>query len=151
MKVVLSIGSNLGNREENLSNAVAELNKIIEITHLSTVLETDPVGGPEQPDYLNAILIAECFLDPADLLKKTLEIEKNLGRTREVRWGARTIDIDLIIAGDLVIDSEFLTLPHPRAHERAFVLEPWFEIDPGAEIPGKGRVADLLAELTTEE
>lgn len=151
MKVVLSLGSNLGEREENISQAVAELNKIIEVTHLSTILETDPVGGLEQPDYLNAVLIGESSLDPKELLTKTLEIEKNLGRTREVRWGARTIDIDLIIAGDLIMNTEFLTLPHPRAHERAFVLEPWLEIDPEGEIPGRGRIELLLAELASEE
>ena len=151
MKVVIALGSNLGDRAENISRAVSELNKIIEVTHLSTIYETDPVGGPEQPDYLNAVLIGESELDPADLLTKTLEIESALGRTREVRWGARTLDIDLIIAGDVVSNSEFLILPHPRAHERAFVLEPWLEIEPDAVLPGRGSVAALLSQLSIEE
>jgi 2-amino-4-hydroxy-6-hydroxymethyldihydropteridine diphosphokinase len=150
MKVVIALGSNLGDRAENISKAVSELNKIIEVTHLSTIYETDPVGGPEQPDYLNAVLIGESELDPADLLTKTLEIESALGRTREVRWGARTLDIDLIVAGDVVINSEFLILPHPRAHERAFVLEPWLEIEPDAVLPGRGSVAALLSQLSIE-
>ncbi len=151
MKVVIALGSNLGDRAENISKAVSELTKIIEVTHLSTIYETDPVGGPEQPDYLNAVLIGESELDPADLLTKTLEIESALGRTREVRWGARTLDIDLIIAGDVVSNSEFLILPHPRAHERAFVLEPWLEIEPDAVLPGRGSVAALLSQLSIEE
>jgi len=151
MKVVIALGSNLGERAENISRAVSELNKIIEVTHLSTIYETDPVGGPEQPDYLNAVLIGESELDPADLLTKTLEIESALGRTREVRWGARTLDIDLIVAGDVVSNSEFLILPHPRAHERAFVLEPWLEIEPDAVLPGRGSVAALLSQLSIEE
>lgn len=151
MKVVIALGSNLGDRAENISKAVSELTKIIEVTHLSTIYETDPVGGPEQPDYLNAVLIGKSELDPADLLTKTLEIESALGRTREVRWGARTLDIDLIIAGDVVSNSEFLILPHPRAHERAFVLEPWLEIEPDAVLPGRGSVAALLSQLSIEE
>lgn len=151
MKVVIALGSNLGDRAENISRAVSELNKIIEVTHLSTIYETDPVGGPEQPDYLNAVLIGKSELDPADLLTKTLEIESALGRTREVRWGARTLDIDLIVAGDVVSNSEFLILPHPRAHERAFVLEPWLEIEPDAVLPGRGSVAALLSQLSIEE
>ena len=150
MKVVIALGSNLGDRAENISKAVSELNKIIEVTHLSTIYETDPVGGPEQPDYLNAVLIGKSELDPADLLTKTLEIESALGRTREVRWGARTLDIDLIVAGDVVSNSEFLILPHPRAHERAFVLEPWLEIEPDAVLPGRGSVAALLSQLSIE-
>ncbi|MCX6451271.1 MAG: 2-amino-4-hydroxy-6-hydroxymethyldihydropteridine diphosphokinase [Actinobacteria bacterium] len=149
MKVVIALGSNLGNREENIELAVAELNKIIDVTHLSTLYETDPVGGPQQPDYLNAVLIGESELAPQELLKAALSIESKLGRVREVRWGARTIDIDLIVFGELLISSPELEIPHPRAHQRAFVLEPWLEIDPSAQIPGYGSVAQLLSALTT--
>jgi len=147
MKAVIALGSNLGNRELNIDSAIAELAKIIEITHLSTNHETDPVGGPEQPKYLNAILIAETQLDPHELLIAMLEIENKLGRKREVHWGPRTIDLDLIIAGDEVIDSDVLVLPHPRAHERRFVLEPWLEIDPTAQIPGFGLVESILQRI----
>ena len=147
MKAVIAIGSNLGDRELNIDSAVAEIAKLIEVTHLSTNYETDPVGGPDQPKYLNAVLIAESLLAPHELLEYLLEIESRLGRTREVRWGPRTIDLDLIIYGNEIIDSADLVLPHPRAHERRFVLEPWAEIDPEAEIPGIGRIEDILLRI----
>jgi 2-amino-4-hydroxy-6-hydroxymethyldihydropteridine diphosphokinase len=147
VKAVIALGSNLGNRELYIDSAVAELAKVIEITHLSTNHETDPVGGPEQPKYLNAIAIAETDLDPRELLIIMLEIENRLGRKREVHWGPRTIDLDLIVFGDEVIDSEVLVLPHPRAHERKFVLEPWLEIDPDAYIPGIGEIESILQRI----
>jgi 2-amino-4-hydroxy-6-hydroxymethyldihydropteridine diphosphokinase len=147
MKAVIALGSNLGNRELNIDSAIAELAKIIEITHLSTNHETDPVGGPEQPKYLNAILIAETQLDPHELLISMLEIENKLGRKREIHWGPRTIDLDLIVVGDEVVVSDVLVLPHPRAHERKFVLEPWLEIDPTAQIPGLGLVESILQRI----
>ena len=147
MKAVIALGSNLGNRELYIDSAVAELAKIIEITHLSTNHETDQVGGPEQPNYLNAIAIAETELDPRELLIVMLEIENKLGRKREVHWGPRTIDLDLIVFGDEIIDSETLVLPHPRAHERKFVLEPWLEIEPDAYIPGIGEIENILQRI----
>ena len=147
MRVVIALGSNLGDRSLNIDSAVMELAKIIEITHLSANHETDPVGGPAQPKYLNAVLIAESELDPHELLIGALEIENRLGRTREVPWGPRTIDIDLISAGNEVINSQVLVLPHPRAHERKFVLKPWLEIDPDAALPGYGPVQDILEGL----
>ena len=147
MRAVIALGSNLGNRELNIDSAIAELAKIVEITHLSTNHETDPVGGPEQPKYLNAILIAEAQLDPHELLISMLEIENKLGRKREIHWGPRTIDLDLIVVGDEVVVSDVLVLPHPRAHERKFVLEPWLEIDPTAQIPGLGLVESILQRI----
>ena len=147
MKAVIALGSNLGNRELNIDSAIAELVKIVEITHLSTNHETDPVGGPEQPKYLNAIAIAETELEPEELLIAMLEIENKLGRKREVHWGPRTLDLDLIVFGDEVIDSEILVLPHPHAHERRFVLEPWLEIEPDAYIPGIGKVESILQQI----
>ena len=147
MRVVIALGSNLGDRSLNIDSAVMELAKIIEITHLSANHETDPVGGPAQPKYLNAVLIAESELDPHELLIGALEIENRLGRTREVHWGPRTIDIDLISAGNEVINSQVLVLPHPRAHERKFVLKPWLEIDPDAALPGYGPDQDILEGL----
>jgi len=147
MRAVIALGSNLGNRELNIDSAIAELANIIEITHLSTNHETDPVGGPEQPKYLNAILIAETHLDPHELLISMLEIENKLGRKREIHWGPRTIDLDLIVVGDEVVVSDVLVLPHPRAHERKFVLEPWLEIDPTAQIPGLGSVESILQRI----
>jgi 2-amino-4-hydroxy-6-hydroxymethyldihydropteridine diphosphokinase len=147
MRAVIALGSNLGNRELNIDSAIAELAKIIEITHLSTNHETDPVGGPEQPKYLNAILITETQLDPHELLISMLEIENKLGRKRDIHWGPRTIDLDLIVVGDEVVVSDVLVLPHPRAHERKFVLEPWLEIDPTAQIPGIGLVESILQRI----
>ncbi|MEI7930470.1 MAG: 2-amino-4-hydroxy-6-hydroxymethyldihydropteridine diphosphokinase [Actinomycetes bacterium] len=147
MKAVIALGSNLGDRELNIDSAVAEIAKIIEVTHLSTNHETDPVGGPDQPKYLNAVLIAESLLTPEELLKALLAIESRLGRVREIHWGPRTIDLDLIIVDDEKIHSPDLVLPHPRAHERRFVLEPWAEIDPDAVLPGHGRIEEILLRI----
>lgn len=147
MKAVIALGSNLGDRELNIDSAVAEIAKIIEVTHLSTNHETDPVGGPDQPKYLNAVLIAESLLVPDELLKALLAIESRLGRVRDIHWGPRTIDLDLIIVDDEKIDSPDLVLPHPRAHERRFVLEPWAEIDPEAVLPGHGRIEEILLRI----
>lgn len=147
MKAVIALGSNLGDRELNIDSAVADIAKIIEVTHLSTNHETDPVGGPDQPKYLNAVLIAESLLAPDELLKALLAIESRLGRVRDIHWGPRTIDLDLIIVDDKKIDSPDLVLPHPRAHERRFVLEPWAEIDPEAVLPGHGRIEEILLRI----
>jgi len=147
MKAVIALGSNLGDRELNIDSAVAEIAKIIEVTHLSTNHETYPVGGPDQPKYLNAVLIAESLLTPEELLKALLAIESRLGRVREIHWGPRTIDLDLIIVDDEKIHSPDLVLPHPRAHERRFVLEPWAEIDPDAVLPGYGRIEEILLRI----
>lgn len=147
MRVVIALGSNLGDRTATLHAAVESLKKFIEVDRVSTIIETDPVGGVEQPDYLNAVLTGECELTPEQLMQKLLDIEAEAGRKRIVRWGARTLDLDLISADNLMMESEFLTLPHPRAHERAFVLQPWFEIDPDATLPGRAPIRDLLSSL----
>jgi 2-amino-4-hydroxy-6-hydroxymethyldihydropteridine diphosphokinase len=140
MKVVIALGSNLGDREATLLSAVHKLAELITVVKVSSFHETAPVGGPEQPDYLNAVLIGESALAPADLLMEMQRIELEAGRERIEHWGPRTLDLDLINAGNLVIESESLTLPHPRAHERRFVLDPWLEIDPQATLPGFGEV-----------
>jgi len=151
VKLVLALGSNLGNRESNIEEAVSELENIIEITHLSTMHETAPVGGPKQGDYLNAVLIGESELTPHELLALTSKIESKLGRVREVSNGPRTIDIDIIVFGEIQINTPDLQIPHPRAHQREFVLAPWLEIDPDAQIPGRTSVAKILAELAVSE
>jgi len=148
MKVVIALGSNLGDRENYLNTAIQELSAAISIASVSSFYETDPVGGPDQPDYLNAVLIAECTHEPVELMQLLLQIEARLGRVRDVPLGPRTLDLDLITAGDHLISTEELTLPHPRAHERAFVLRPWLEIDPDARIPGHGSIALLLSALS---
>ncbi|GAB3151203.1 2-amino-4-hydroxy-6-hydroxymethyldihydropteridine diphosphokinase [Microbispora hainanensis] len=147
MRVVIALGSNLGRRMENLQGAVDELFDAPGLTFVaaSPVYETDPVGGPEQGPYLNAVVVADSILDPRTLLDRVQSIETAFGRERRERWGPRTLDVDLITVGDLMSDDPVLTLPHPRAHERAFVLVPWAQVDPGAVLPGRGSVAALLA------
>ncbi|GAA1608323.1 2-amino-4-hydroxy-6-hydroxymethyldihydropteridine diphosphokinase [Nonomuraea maheshkhaliensis] len=147
MKVVLSLGSNLGHRFQTLQGAVDTLFDApgLEFVKASPVYETDPVGGPEgQRPFLNAIVVAETTLAPRTLLERAQSVENAFGRVREERWGPRTLDIDLIVVGDQVSDDPDLTLPHPRAHERAFVLVPWSKADPEGVVPGHGRVAELL-------
>ncbi len=147
MKVVIALGSNLGDSNSHLHHAIEELGKSVEIQAVSSFYKTAPVGGPPQDDYLNAVLIAQTEIDPLDLLVIMQEIELLAGRTREVHWGPRTLDLDLISYGDMVIEEPHLTVPHPRAFERAFVLEPWLEIDPDAMLIGYGLVSDLLTQL----
>ncbi|GAA3002759.1 2-amino-4-hydroxy-6-hydroxymethyldihydropteridine diphosphokinase [Streptosporangium longisporum] len=148
MRVVLALGSNLGDRFATLQGAVDALFAGPDLTFVavSPVYETDPVGGPEQGAYLNAVVIADSGLEPRSLLDRAQGVENAFGRVRVERWGARTLDVDLITVGDVVTDDPDLTLPHPRAHERAFVLVPWVRADPGAVLSGR-RVADLLAGL----
>jgi 2-amino-4-hydroxy-6-hydroxymethyldihydropteridine diphosphokinase len=112
---------------------------------VSPVYETVPVGGPPQPDYLNAVLLARTTLPPHALLDRLQRVEVAFNRVREVRWGPRTLDIDIIAVEGETSDDPVLTLPHPRAHERAFVLAPWHDVDPAAVLPGRGGVAALLA------
>jgi 2-amino-4-hydroxy-6-hydroxymethyldihydropteridine diphosphokinase len=145
--VVLALGSNLGDRLANLQGGVDALcaRPGLSSVRVSPVYETAPVGGPAQPEYLNAVLVATTTLSARAVLDRCHEAENALGRVRAERWGPRTLDVDVIAYGTEVSDDPELTLPHPRAHERAFVLAPWHDVDPGAVIPGHGRVADLLA------
>ncbi len=147
MKVVIALGSNMGDTNSHLHHAIDELGKSIEIRAVSSFYKTAAVGGPKQDDFLNAVIVGESEMDPLDLLVAMQEIEVLAGRTREVHWGPRTLDLDLIACGDLVIQEPHLELPHPRAHERSFVLEPWFEIDPDATLAGHGSIRDLIAAL----
>lgn len=141
---VLSIGSNVGDRLAHLQAAVT----LLAPAGVSAVFETDPVGGPDQEPYLNAVLIAAAH-DPFALWRFTSRIEASRQRERTVRWGPRTLDIDLISVGNQKLEARDLTLPHPRAAERAFVLVPWLDLDPKAQLPGVGAVADLLAGMDT--
>ncbi|WGW10997.1 2-amino-4-hydroxy-6-hydroxymethyldihydropteridine diphosphokinase [Saxibacter everestensis] len=145
---VLSIGANLGDREATLQRAVDDLNGLpkLAVTKVSPVFETEPVGGPEQPAYLNAVLICETSLSAKNLLAAIHTIEASHGRVRIERWGPRTLDIDIIDFGGRLHADSTLTLPHPRASERAFVLEPWRRIEPDAVLPGSGQVARLAEE-----
>ena len=144
MKAVISLGSNIGDPKANLDLAVALLRDATDVIAVSSYLQTKPVGGPEQPDYLNAVAIIESELPAKELLALLNGIEIAMGRTREIHWGPRVIDLDLIQYGGLLVHDEKLTLPHPRAHERRFVLAPWFEIEPEAILLTHGRISDLL-------
>ena len=144
MKAVISLGANIGDAKANLDLAVGLLREATEVLAVSSYLQTKPVGGPEQPDYLNAVAIVESELPAKDLLAVLNGIETAMGRTREIHWGPRVIDLDLIQYGGLLVNDEKLTLPHPRAHERRFVLAPWFEIEPEAVLLTHGRISDLL-------
>lgn len=144
MKAVISLGANLDNPSENLEIAVALLRQATDVIKVSTFHKTKAVGGPEQPDYLNAIALIESELPAKELLAMLNGIEDAMGRTREIHWGPRIIDLDLIQYGALLVSDEILTLPHPRAHQRRFVLAPWFEVEPDAVLLTHGRISDLL-------
>ncbi|QHT58004.1 2-amino-4-hydroxy-6-hydroxymethyldihydropteridine diphosphokinase [Cellulomonas sp. H30R-01] len=146
--VVLALGANLGSAQETLRDAVSDLagTRGIEVTDVSPLARTAAVG-PEQPDYLNAVVLARTTLSPRDLLRATQAVEHAHGRERAERWGPRTLDVDIVVYGSVLAVTDDLELPHPRAHERAFVLEPWSQVDPEAVLPGLGGgpVAQLAA------
>ncbi|MCB0911679.1 MAG: 2-amino-4-hydroxy-6-hydroxymethyldihydropteridine diphosphokinase [Propionibacteriaceae bacterium] len=146
---VFSLGSNLGDRFEYLQGATNALRATpgLNITGISSVYETTPVGVVEQPDFLNIVVVTESTVASMVMLERALAIEDAFNRVRLVPQGPRTVDVDLIAVGDRVLNGEHLTLPHPRAHERAFVLLPWHEVEPDAELVGHGRIADLLGGL----
>jgi 2-amino-4-hydroxy-6-hydroxymethyldihydropteridine diphosphokinase len=144
--VVIALGSNLGDRLANLQQGLDALcGDGLECQAVSAVYETAPVGGPAQDDFLNAVLLARTSLPAGQVLRVCQRAEAALGRVRTIRWGPRTLDVDVIAYGADVSDDPELTLPHPRAHERAFVLAPWLDVDPAACLPGHGLVRDLLA------
>jgi 2-amino-4-hydroxy-6-hydroxymethyldihydropteridine diphosphokinase len=140
----VGLGSNLGDREGTIRAAVAELPGVVAV---SALRETDPVGITDQPRFLNGVAALETGLTARELLDLLLAVERRLGRERGKRWGPRTIDLDLLLYGDEVIDETGLRIPHPRLHERRFVLEPLAELSPALVVPGRGRLEDLLAEL----
>ena len=140
----VGLGANLGDREATIRAAIAELPGVVGV---STLRDTDPVGVTDQPRFLNGVAALETELRPQELLDLLLTVERRLGRERRERWGPRTIDLDLLLYGDEVIEEDGLTVPHPHLHERRFVLEPLAEIAPTLVIPGLGGVEDLLAEL----
>ena len=150
MKAVVALGSNLGDCKENLNTAINHLKLILDELKVSPFNQTKPVGGPKQDDFINAVAVGQCQLSAVDLLTKLHSIEDQMGRVRDVKWGPRVIDLDLIVYGDQVIDSDFLKLPHPLAKSREFVLSPWHVIDPEGEIPGAGKIKSLLASLNTQ-
>ena len=150
MRAHVGVGSNLGDREKTIRRAVELLREAegVDVVSVSTLRETEPWGPVEQPPFLNGALAIETDLGPQEVLAVLLEVERALGRVREgERWGPRTIDLDVLLFGDLIVDEPGLTIPHPRLHERGFALEPLAELAPDAVVPGHGRVTDLLASL----
>jgi 2-amino-4-hydroxy-6-hydroxymethyldihydropteridine diphosphokinase len=148
----VGLGSNLGDRRATLEGAVAALGGApgVCVLRVSSFHETEPVGGPPQPRYVNAVAEVETELGPRALLETLLGVEARFGRTRRERWGPRTLDLDLLLHGNRVVDEPGLVVPHPRMHERAFVLAPLCELVPEGRHPAMGRTwSDLLAALTT--
>ncbi|MFM8921902.1 MAG: 2-amino-4-hydroxy-6-hydroxymethyldihydropteridine diphosphokinase [Candidatus Nanopelagicaceae bacterium] len=147
MRAVIALGSNIGDTKANLDLALALLSEATDVQKVSNYYSTKPVGFTEQPDFLNAVCIVESELPAISLLSMLHGIEKAMGRERNIKWGPRVIDLDIIQYGELISKAEELTLPHPRAHERRFVLEPWHELEPDAILLTHGKISDLLALL----
>ena len=143
-RAFVGVGANLGERRETIEAAVALLPGVVAVSELR---ETAPVGVTDQPAFLNGAVAIETELSPRELLDVLLDVERRLGRERRERWGPRTIDLDLLVYGDETIDEPGLMVPHPRLHERRFALEPLLDLDPELELPGRGRVSELLARL----
>lgn len=152
-RAVLALGSNLGDREQHLREALTAIENlpatklIATSSFLETVAITEVGEDQSRPSYINAVAIVETELSAHELHNLTSQIENSLGRVRETKWQDRTIDVDVIVYGNAEINSKDLVIPHPRAHLRLFVLKPWFELQPEAEIPGHGKIASLIAEL----
>ena len=152
-RVYVGLGANLGNREATIRQALVLLGERpgVDILLVSTLRETEPVGFLDQPPFLNGAAMIETSLDPESLLAELLAVELELGRDRRgPRNGPRTIDLDLLVYGEQVVDQPGLKVPHPRLHERCFALEPLFELDPTLCIPGCGAVSDVLAGLDSK-
>ena len=148
----VALGANLGDPILTVNSALAELDAIAGTRRVaaSSLYRTAPVGLRHQPDFINAVAALETDLSPLALLERLFAIEQHFGRQRSVRNAPRTLDLDLLLHGDAVVDTQALTLPHPRMHERAFVLAPLAEIAPDAAVPGRGRVAGLLAAVADQ-
>jgi 2-amino-4-hydroxy-6-hydroxymethyldihydropteridine diphosphokinase len=153
-RAVIALGANLGNRLETLQGAIDALEDTpgVRVKGVSPVYETEPWGVDpgSQPSYFNAVVVLKTTLPPSSLLERAHAVEEAFHRVREERWGPRTLDVDIVAYADVVSDDPQLTLPHPRAHERAFVLVPWHDVDPDAALPGRGPVADLLGAVGRE-
>ncbi|HET7628833.1 MAG TPA: 2-amino-4-hydroxy-6-hydroxymethyldihydropteridine diphosphokinase [Bacillales bacterium] len=134
----IGLGTNIGERDRYLHEAVLRMDghRRIHVTRLSSIYETEPIGCTDQADFLNMVAEVSTELAPDELLHATASVENQLGRTREVRWGPRTIDLDILLYNQATIETDALTIPHPRMHERAFVLVPLSELNPSFQVPG---------------
>jgi 2-amino-4-hydroxy-6-hydroxymethyldihydropteridine diphosphokinase len=150
VSAVVSLGSNLGDRAEQLRAGLEVLAMHLAVVAVSPVYETAPVGVDDSPRFLNAVAVLATE-DPEAALRAAHDAETARGRMRPVRWGPRTLDVDVVTVDELVRDDPRLTLPHPRAHERAFVLRPWLDIDSDATLPGRGSVRVLLDRLPDQQ
>lgn len=146
MPAVLSLGSNLGNRRDHLRVALDVIGTTVPVLAVSPLYETAPVGVTDQPLFLNCVAVVATE-DPDAAWEAAARAEWVRGRLRSVRWGPRTLDVDVVTVDAVTRDDARLTLPHPRAHERAFVLRPWLDVDPDAVLPGRGPVWRLLQAL----
>jgi 2-amino-4-hydroxy-6-hydroxymethyldihydropteridine diphosphokinase len=150
-RAFIGLGANLGHRAETIRSALAELSATpgVELVAVSALLETEPVGPVAQPSFLNGVAVVDTSLEPRELLDLLLAVETRHGRDRAAvpAQGPRTLDLDLLLYGDAEIGEEDLQIPHPRLHERAFVLDPLLEVAPGLEVPGRGTVEALRARL----
>ncbi|GHI91821.1 MULTISPECIES: 2-amino-4-hydroxy-6-hydroxymethyldihydropteridine diphosphokinase [Streptomyces] len=153
-RAVIALGANLGNRLETLQGAIDALEDTpgVRVKGVSPVYETEPWGVDpgSQPTYFNAVVVVKTTLPPSSLLERAHAVEEAFHRVRDEHWGPRTLDVDIVAYAEVVSDDPLLTLPHPRAHERAFVLAPWLDVDPEALLPGRGTVAVLLESVTRE-
>jgi 2-amino-4-hydroxy-6-hydroxymethyldihydropteridine diphosphokinase len=148
-RAYVGLGANLGPREETLRRAVELIDRTpaVDVLAVSELRETEPVGAVDQPPFLNGAVALETSLSARELLDLLLDVERELGRVRNERWGPRLVDLDLLLYGAETIDEPGLRVPHPRLHERRFALEPLAELDPDLVIPGRGRVSALVAAL----
>jgi 2-amino-4-hydroxy-6-hydroxymethyldihydropteridine diphosphokinase len=151
--VVLSLGANLGDPLSALTSALESLAQAegVEVLATSSFYGTAPIGGPDQPDYINAVAVVETTLAPMAILALAHQIEADHDRVRQERWGPRTLDIDLVVYDDVVSEDPTLTIPHPRAHQRAFVLVPWHELEPDAVLATFGPIADLIEHVKEQD
>lgn len=149
----IGIGSNQGNSEEIIRNALDSINNIpeVEVQQVSSLYLTEPVGFEDQPWFYNCVAEVDTTLSPHKLLEVLQGIENQLGRVRTIRWGPRTVDLDILLYGEITLDGELLTIPHPRMEERAFVIVPLAEIAPGVVIPGGRKVSDVKSELPDDK
>ena len=146
--VFIGVGANLGPVRENFTRALRSMERRARVVAVSSLYESDPVGPQDQPKFTNAVVKVETELSPFELLDYLKTIEKEIGRKKTKKWGPRVIDLDIIFYEDLVISTDSLVIPHPRAHERKFVLEPLLEIDPAAWHPAKNMaVRDICSGL----
>jgi 2-amino-4-hydroxy-6-hydroxymethyldihydropteridine diphosphokinase len=149
-RAFVGFGSNLGDRTATVHRAIDAIRAIegVSLVAISSIRETEPVGYLDQPMFLNGAIEVETTLTARELLDELLDVERSLGRTRTgPQYGPRSIDLDLLLFGDLVVDARGLTVPHPRLHERLFVVQPLAELDPELVVPERGRIVDLLAAL----